>query len=82
MSAVHKSESPATTGLNANFKTLSADSNPEIKATATLIAQLAIAGHVVHKGRDGDFTACKYAMVRYCKDLAELQAFAKQVGMK
>ena len=52
------------------------------ESTATLIAQFAMAGHVVHKGRDGDFTVCKYAMVRYCKDFAELQAFAKQVGVK
>lgn len=54
---------------------------PDKKLAATLIAQFAIAGHAVHKGREGDFTVCKYANVRYCKDLAELQAFAKQVGV-
>jgi hypothetical protein len=51
------------------------------KRLATLIAQFALAGHVVHKGCDSDFTVCKYAMVKYCKDLAELQAFARQVGV-
>lgn len=56
--------------------------DPEAKLVATLIAQFAIAGHVVHKGRGGDFTACKYTMVRYCKDFAELQTFATQVGFK
>ena len=82
MIAAHKSESPVVAGLNANFKTLCVNSTPETKLLAILIAQFAIAGHVVHKGRDGDFTACKYVMVRYCKDFAELQAFAKQVGVK
>lgn len=81
MCADHKSESPAATGLNAKQITRS-EFTPEIKATATLIAQFAMAGHVVHKGRIGDFTVCKYAMVRYCKDFAELQAFAMQVGIK
>jgi hypothetical protein len=51
------------------------------KPTAYLIAQLTVAGHAVHQGHAGDFTVCKYGMTRYCKDLAELQAFAKQLGV-
>jgi hypothetical protein len=57
------------------------ESTPDKKLVATLIAQFALAGHAVHKGCDSDFVVCKYAMVKYCKDLAELQAFAKQVGV-
>ena len=50
-------------------------------AIANQLARLALAGHVVHRGDIGDFTACKYGMTRYCKDFAELQAFARQVGV-
>ena len=52
------------------------------KAIATQLARLALAGHIVHKGSAGDFTVCKYAMVRYCKDFPDLQAFARQLGVK
>jgi hypothetical protein len=45
------------------------------------IQQLALAGHVVHKGQSGDFLVCKYGMSRYCQDFAELQAFARQLGV-
>lgn len=55
--------------------------NPETKATATVIACLALAGHVVHKGQGGDFTVCKYGLSRYCKDSAELRDFAKKLGV-
>jgi hypothetical protein len=50
------------------------------KRFATLQAQFALLGHAIIKGESGDFTVCKYGMTRYCKDLTELQAFAKQVG--
>jgi len=47
-----------------------------------LIARLALAGHVVHKGQHGDYTVSKYGMTRYCQDAAELAAFAKLLGVK
>lgn len=50
------------------------------KTIATLIAQFALAGHVVHKGECGDFTVTRWGLTRYCQDLDALQAFAKQVG--
>lgn len=53
----------------------------EGKALATQIAQLRMAGHVVHKGQSGDFIVCKYGLSRWCKDLAELQAFSLQLGV-
>ena len=52
------------------------------KAIATQLARLALAGHTVHEGGAGDFTVCKYGMTRYCKDFAELEAFARQLGVK
>ena len=52
------------------------------KAIANQMARLALAGHIVHRGDIGDFTVCKYGMTRYCKDFAELQAFARQLGVK
>lgn len=51
------------------------------KAIANQIARLALAGHIVHQGGAGDYTVCKYGMTRYCKDFAELQAFARQLGV-
>jgi len=51
------------------------------KEEATLIAKMAMAGHAVHRGRVGDFTACKYGMSRYCEDFAALKRFAIQLGV-
>ena len=69
-----------TTG--ANFRTVGAiEQAHDGNAIANQLARLALAGHVVHRGDIGDFTACKYGMTRYCKDFAELQAFARQVGV-
>lgn len=51
------------------------------KAIATEIARLALAGHTVHKGGSGDFTACKYGMSKWCQDFAELQAFSRKLGL-
>jgi hypothetical protein len=56
--------------------------SPDGKAIATQLAELAIAGHVVHMLIDGDYLVCKYGMTRYCKNFAELQAFARQLGVK
>jgi hypothetical protein len=67
----------------ANFRTDGAINQAhDGKAIASQLARLALAGHTVHKGGAGDFTVCKYGMTRYCKDFAELQDFAKQLGVK
>ena len=73
-----------TTDTNgANFRTDGAIQQAhDGKATATQLAHLALAGHIVHKGGAGDYSVCKFGMTRYCKDIAELEAFAKQVGAK
>jgi hypothetical protein len=57
------------------------DTTDTQKAIATQIARLALAGHAVHKGQNGDYTVCKYGMTRYCANFAELQAFAVQLGV-
>ena len=54
----------------------------EGKAFATLAAQFALKGHAVHKDNGDDFIATRWGESRYCKDFAELQAFARQVGVK
>lgn len=84
MSTVQKSEWPAGAGQSAKQNTDDATIAPaeNIGNAAYLIARLTLAGHVVHKGCDGDFTVCKYAMVKYCKDFAELQAVAVKLGVK
>lgn len=51
------------------------------KGVANQIAELTLAGHIVHPGQDGDFLVCKYGMSRYCRDFAQLQAFARQLGV-
>ncbi len=46
-----------------------------------LIARLALAGHVVHKGQRGDFTVCKYGYSYYAQDFDALQAFTRKLGV-
>lgn len=54
---------------------------PNGEAIATEIARLALAGHAAHKGNCGDFTVCKYGLVKYCQDFDELQAFSRKLGV-
>jgi hypothetical protein len=51
------------------------------KAITTLIAELALAGHTVHKLRCGDFLVCKYGYSHYAQDFDALQAFASKLGV-
>ena len=51
------------------------------KAEATQIAELAPAGHAVHKGRNGDYLVCKSGLTHYCQDFDDLQAFARRLGV-
>ncbi len=52
------------------------------KSVARQIGRLMLAGHAVHKGADGDYLVCKYGLSGWCKDFAELQAFAKKLGVQ
>ena len=51
------------------------------KAIVTLKAQLALAGHKVYDCDNRDFLVSKYGMSRYCQDFADLQGFAKKLGV-
>ena len=51
------------------------------KAVATLTAQLALAGHTVHKLHRGGYLVCKWNYSYHAKDFEALQAFARQLGV-
>jgi hypothetical protein len=51
------------------------------KAIATQIAELAIAGHTVHALANGGYLVCKYGHTFHADDFAELQAFARRLGV-
>ena len=51
------------------------------KQEATLIAQFALAGHVVRRGSCNDYTVSKFGHSRYCQDLSELQDFSGRLGV-
>ena len=51
------------------------------KAIATQVAELAIRGHQVHQLKDGGYLVCKYGYCYEAKDFAELQAFARRLGV-
>lgn len=75
-----------TSGLHTN--TNGADFRPagaieqahDTKAIATPLAHLELAGHHVIKAQSGDYTVCKFGLTTYCKNFAELAAFAQKVG--
>ena len=58
-----------------------ADVAPTSKEVATLIAQLALVGHAVHKGQHGDYLVSKHSLSKWCQDFKALQDFAKQLGV-
>lgn len=79
-----KSECPVAAGHYANQSTNDLDfptGQRQRKEEATLLARLALAGHVVHRGRCKDYTVCKYGYAQYCQDLIELHAFAVRLGV-
>ena len=54
------------------------------KAIATQVAELALAGHTVHKLQCGDFLVCKrgYSQyAQYAQDLDALQHLARKLGV-
>lgn len=51
------------------------------KAIASQVAELAIGGHAVHQLKDGGFLVCKYGHTFHANDFAELQAFARRLGV-
>ena len=51
------------------------------KAIATQIAELALAGHTVHKLQSGGYLICKWNYSYHAQDFQALQAFARQLGV-
>ena len=77
--SIHKSESPAATGLSAYENT-----NPEIldpKRETTLMARFAMKGAAVHRLADGGFIVAQWGLPRHCADFAALVGFARQMGV-
>ena len=80
MSAAHKSESPAATGLSAEKNTNRFKFTPDQNRLANIIAQMALAGHAVHTLETG-FLVTRWGMTKVCPDLAALVAFGRVMGM-
>ena len=54
------------------------------KAIATQVAELALAGHTVHKLQCGDFLVCRWGYsqyAEYAQDLDALQDLARKLGV-
>ena len=86
MRAAHKSECPVAAGQYAkNLNTNELDfatGTRQRKAESTLLARLALAGHVVQRGNCNDYTVCKWGLTYYAQDLSELIAFATRLGVR
>ena len=83
--APHKSETPLAGGAIAKQSTdasIVAGYAAQCKTEDTLIAQFALAGHAVHRLAEGGYLVCRWGMVRQCRDLDALTAFARQVGVR
>jgi len=52
----------------------------DAKRVATLTAQLALKGFQVHQVTIGGYFVARWDRTKYCAALADLQAFAEQVG--
>ncbi len=51
------------------------------KAESTLIAQLALAGHAVHRLADGGYLCSKWGYTYQAADFSELRAFAARLNV-
>lgn len=81
MSAAHKSENPAATGFHATNQNSHSEFTAEQKRLANIIAQMALAGHQVHRLEHG-FLVTRWGMSRHCPDLGSLAGFARQLGVQ
>ena len=73
---------PAKTNTqNANDLDFPTCKRPRKDESTNLIARLALAGHVVHRGDCNDFTVFKWGLSYYAQDLKELTAFAVRLGV-
>lgn len=82
MTPPQKAQSPGGAGQCANQTSntrIIGEQAEHGKRVATLIAQLALAGHAVHRLEGGSFLVCHWGLVRSCPDLAALEDFAKRM---
>ena len=80
MSAAHKAKNPGGAGFDATNQKTHAEFTPDQKRLATITAQMALAGHTVHKLETG-FLVSRWGMTKVCPDLASLVWFARQLGV-
>jgi hypothetical protein len=79
-----KAQSPGGAGQSAKepADTVIVGQTPaDRKTVATLKAQFALRGHAVHEMAGGGFIICRWGLVRACRDLEALQAFARKMGV-
>lgn len=69
------------TNKNANAAIIAPAEKISNTGEAYLIAKLALAGHLVRRGTERDFTVTRWGLSRYCPDFTALQAFALMVGV-
>jgi hypothetical protein len=83
MTAAHKSESPAATGLCADQNTHATDFTPDQKRLATLRAKAALTGHVLHaiEGDNGQtlYIFSKWAQVRQLENIERAETWLAHV---
>jgi hypothetical protein len=86
MKWAQKAQSPGGAGQSADdSKTdphIIGEPTDRSKRTATLLAQFALKGHVVHRLEGGGFLVCRWGLVRACRDLEALEGFARQMGVR
>jgi hypothetical protein len=84
MNLPQKAQSPAATGQSADTKqndSIVGQTPADRKRIETLKAQFALRGHAVHELHEGGYLVCRWGLVRACRDLEALQAFARQMGV-
>jgi hypothetical protein len=74
-----KDETPSVRGKGFQENTNGFEFTPEQKRLATIIAQMVMAGHQVHRLEHG-FLVTRWGMSRHCPDLGSLAGFARQIG--
>jgi 3,4-dihydroxy-2-butanone 4-phosphate synthase len=84
MTDPQKAQSPGGAGQSADQSKqapIIGEPTETSKRSAMLLAQFALAGHVVHRLADGGFLVCRHGHIKHCPDLAALAGFARQTGV-
>lgn len=76
--AHHKPDAPHTNTQNPIFSPAEKISN---KQETNVIAQLALKGYATRRVEGGGFYVSRWNLAKFCRDLADLQTFAAEVGI-